>query len=447
MPSTTALRQTLWRLVRKARRLPWLLRTLGATGTLHYAYQTLIKPSWRRSTQALKIDVFDFYQFLDDPRRDAAQAPEAPAEAVAPPPWSFNWVIPDFQVGSGGHRTIFRMVAHLERRGCRQRLIIVGPTQFKSGAAAKEVICRHFEPLEAEVALGEEALTPAEFTVATGWQTAYAVERFGATRHKVYFVQDFEPWFFPVGSEYAFAEATYRFGFSAAITAGDWLAETMAGYGIKAYPFSFSYDKHHHYPRPRRDRIQRVFFYARHVTPRRGFELGLLALGRVHAVYPDLHVVLAGWDSSGYHMPFIHLNAGVVSAEELAELYSQCDVGLVLSLTNISLLPLELMACGCPVVSNNGRNVDWLLRHEDNALLADPTPQALAAALLRVLGDEDLAAGLRTRGLAFAKATAWETEAERVCDYFHQVRGSQRGEETGSGLPQDAPSKALPNTP
>ncbi len=49
---------------------------------------------------------------------------------------------------------------------------------------------------------------------ATSWETAYAVFNLqGEQLHKFYFVQDFEPIFFGVGSRYMLAEATYKFGF------------------------------------------------------------------------------------------------------------------------------------------------------------------------------------------------------------------------------------------
>ena len=68
----------------------------------------------------------------------------------------------------------------------------------------------------------------------------------------------------------------------------------------------------------------------------------------------DVEFVLVGWDVSNYSLPFSHLNTGFLSLDELQDLYSQVDVDLVISSTNLSLLPLELMACKCPVVSNLG---------------------------------------------------------------------------------------------
>ena len=399
-------------LLKKTRHLPLLLRTLGLRGTAHYARQRFLPAP---PPPAGKLDVVSFYRFLEIP-------PEVPTPTAPIPERTLNWVIPSFQLGSGGHLNIFRMVYFLEKLGYRHHLVIVGETPYRSGEDARRQIREHFVALEASVGIGEASLRPAEFTVATSWDTAYPVRRFAETRHRIYFIQDMEAYFFPQSSSYAFAEATYRFGFIG-ITAGAWLAELMYDqYGMRTFGFGFSYDKERYRPLPRRDRQRRVFFYARHVTPRRGFELGLLALHRVSRALPDVQFILAGWDSSSYEVPFPHLDAGVVPLDELPDLYSQCDVALVISLTNISLLPLELMACGCPVVSSRGRNVEWLLTDGETALLADATPDALAGALIRVLEDGELREHLRARGLALAHSTDWANEARRVQQYLDIIR-------------------------
>ncbi|MCK0511888.1 glycosyltransferase family 4 protein [Aromatoleum buckelii] len=342
-------------------------------------------------------------------------------DGLDPAGW-MNWILPPFSIGSGGHLNIFRMVAMLEGEGVRIRLHFLGDTGCADPAEVSDLINEHFVPLKAEVVLGVQTMRPAEFVVATSWDTAYWAAKAPAAGHRLYFVQDFEPYFYPVGSEYAFAERTYHFGLTG-ITAGDWLAEKLSReYGMKTFPFGFSYDKDLYSPKPRRPGPRRVFFYARHVTPRRGFELGLLALSELHLRLPDVEMVFAGWDASEFDVPFPHLNAGVVALDELPELYSQCDVALVLSFTNLSLLPLEVMACGCPVVSNQGPNVEWLLKDEQNALLCAPTPAAIADALERILVDSTLRDRIVAGGLAFARQTDWPREGRRVAKVLNELR-------------------------
>ena len=99
----------------------------------------------------------------------------------------------------------------------------------------------------------------------------------------------------------------------------------------------------------------------------------------------------------------------------------------MLSLTNASLLPLELMACGCTVVSNRGANVEWLL-NEDIATLADASPEALADAVCALLADDNRRNELSVRAESFARAQTWDMVAKEFESALRDVRArAQKG--------------------
>ena len=366
-----------------------------------------LRAVWRRLRHGPKavhfVDVLGHFAYID-------QAPLAPRAGQAQPK-SVQWFVPDFNVGSGGHLNIFRLVWHLEQMGYVCRIAIVRPTVHHDAELAREAIRTHFFPLNAEVRLGCHDLEPSTFAVATSWDTAYTVRAFTGAQHKVYFVQDYEPFFYAHGSEYVLAQNTYDFGFFG-ITAGGWLARRLArkhGMRTHAVGFGVELDRYRRLPR-RQPEVRHVFFYARPPTPRRAFELGLMVLNRVWQRMPEVRFVLAGWDTQGYDIPFPHLSCGTVALDDLPDLYSQCDVALVLSLTNLSLLPLELMACGCAVVSNKGDNVQWLL-NDEVAVLAEPTPEALGKAVCALLADDAGRRALTARAEAMARAQTWDAVA------------------------------------
>jgi glycosyltransferase involved in cell wall biosynthesis len=264
-------------------------------------------------------------------------------------------------------------------------------------------------------------LKGAAITVATSWISAYFVRDFQTTQHRCYFVQDYEPYFYAHGSDFELSKATYNFGFYG-ITAGNWLANKLSkDHNMQTLGMGFSYDRDLYRPYPKKNPAQRqVFFYARPSTERRGFELGLLTLSIVAQQLPDTTFILAGADLSKYHIPFKHVCAGNVAVKDLPELYSQCDVALVLSLTDLSLLPVELMACGCAVVSNQGDNVEWLL-NKDNAVITDSTPEALSAGIVYLLKNENDRKKLIQSALNFSASTRWDTEAEKVASFFESL--------------------------
>lgn len=386
-----------------------LSRRVGLKAALEHALRRLT------SATAPAIDIIDFYGMVTH----APFGPDLSADFREHK--TINWVIPDFEIGSGGHLNIFRLIYHLERLGYECRIIIVGHCHFASAEAARQCIRKNFVPLAARVWIGIHDLPQAWYTIATSWMTAYYVRAFRGTRHKCYFVQDFEAAFYAAGSEALFAENTYRFGFYG-ITAGGWLAEKLSReYGMWTRAIGFSVEHERYRPMPRKPGDQRrVFFYARPATPRRAFEMGILVLNEVAKCHPDVHFILAGWDVGAYKIPFPHTNAGVVELDKLPELYSQCDAALVISCTNLSLLPLELMACGCPVVSNRGPNVEWLLNQEI-AVLADATVEALSEALITLLENEDYRQTLRQHGIEASRRGSWHDEAVKFAAVLEEI--------------------------
>jgi O-antigen biosynthesis protein len=388
-------------------------QTHGTRSLLTRAYQKL--KSGTAASLLSKVELLEHYDFvLHRPVGSPALARDVPKNTI-------NWYIPPFGFGSGGHLNIFRFIQKLERDGFECRIVIVGAPRPSSSAVARKQICDWFFQLDAQVFLNEADVPPANITVATSWQTAYLVRNFRATNHHCYFVQDFEPYFYAVGSEYAWAEATYRFGFRG-ITAGGWLEKKLAqDYGMLTSSVGFSYDQDLYRPLPRRIKEQRrAFFYARPPTQRRAFEMGVLVLAEVVRRLPDVEIVFAGWDVSNYAIPFSHINSGVVRICDLPDLYSQCDVALVLSFTNLSLLPLELMACGTPVVSNRAPCTEWLL-NDQNAELSEATVEDLSNALCNVLNDPIRHAALRESGFKTIAATDWEREARKMADVFRAL--------------------------
>jgi glycosyltransferase involved in cell wall biosynthesis len=326
------------------------------------------------------------------------------------------WFIPDFGAGSGGHLNIFRFVRGLEARGMRCGIVIVGQNSHPNQGVAAAKIRQYFGDIFAGVYFEHDRLPTARVAVATSWFTAYYLRHYNAKSvEKYYFIQDYEPMFYSAGFDAAAAEHTYDFGYRM-ICAGTWIErEIQARHGVKPLGhFGFSYDHDLYRPCGKRESIRRVFFYVRPPTPRRGFELGMLALDLVGRRCPDVEFIFAGWDMSAYRFDHVHLNCGTLSTAELPDLYSQCDVALILSFSNMSLLPYEVMACGCAVVSNDDACATWGLTPEV-ATYSRSTPESIADAIVGLLDDEERRKAQIERALRFVTDTSWEHEVSRVC--------------------------------
>lgn len=268
-----------------------------------------------------------------------------------------NWLMPPPGKGSGGHMNIFRFIQYAEKAGHECRIYLYADGGGGSLEPIYEQMGDSYPDVKAKMQWIEDDLKmeEADAIFATSWPTAYASYNSPTNARRFYFVQDFEPYFFPIGTQHSLAENTYRFGFYG-ITAGGWLAKKLhEDFAMETTPFGFGADKNL-YSLTNTKKRKEVFFYARPYTERRGFEMGIMALDLFHKEHPDYTINLAGWDVSDYAIPFPYVNLQTLEISELRSLYNRCAAGLVMSLTNMSLLPLELLACGTIPVLNDGEN-------------------------------------------------------------------------------------------
>jgi len=295
------------------------------------------------------------------------------------------WVMTPPGAGSGGHTTTFRLVEAVEQAG--HRCVIYLYDRYHGDTGRHEAVIRqHWPAVQGEIRAVRDGIGQTDALVATSWPTAHAVAIHGsAPTRRLYLIQDFEPFFYPRGSDYSLAEDTYRFGFRP-ITIGNMVADVLRSeIGIEAAVAEFGCDTDVYRLVNRGDR-DGVVFYAKPDVPRRGFQVGALALEEFHRRHPEIEIHLFG-DSSA-HVNFPATRHGVLAPAELSDLFNRCTAGLALSFTNISLSAEEMLACGTIPVVNDSPFVRADLDHPD-VVWAFPTPIGLADALSQVVEAPD----------------------------------------------------------
>ncbi|WP_308389701.1 methyltransferase domain-containing protein [Acidithiobacillus sp. AMEEHan] len=342
--------------------------------------------------------------------------PETSDETPLPPGrLRIAWVIPGLIIGGGGHRNILRAAYFLQRFGHRISLYFTGTEQDPE--TLKNLIKKHFYDLDCPVYLFDGRLRLVDVVFATHWSTvAPALAARGQAKEIMYFVQDFEPYFAQMGTEYVLAENTYRLGLYH-ITSGPWCERLLRrDFGAEADHFQFPVDRGIYHPRQRRKANRNIVYFAKPEMPRRCFELGVMALREVHRMCPDLEIVMFGSRHLGkQHFDFpVTIRGLVPTLEEIAQMYADGDVGLVFSTTNPSLIPYEMMACGLPVVDlDRGDNAVNYGGRSDIALLANPIPECMAQDIMLLLNDEAERLRRREAGLAFIDGFPSEEEMAR----------------------------------
>lgn len=329
-------------------------------------------------------------------------------------PIRVNWVTTPPCAGAGGHSTLYRIVNHLQANGYDNHIYFYD-VHLADHLYYKTIVREAYGFTGAVEDLERTELGDADALVATSWPTAYPVYNARCAGKRFYFIQDVESDFHPVGTCRVLAENTYRMGLHG-ITAGRWLSQAMQARGMIAEPFEFGCDTSRYRNRAVPSRAG-IAYYARPSVARRAFELGALALQVLAQRRPDLPIHLYG-DRVG-RLPFPFIDHGRVTPEGLDDIYNQCVVGLSLSLTNVSLVPHEMLAAGCIPVVNDATHNRIVL---DNPFVhyTAPEPRALAAALESVADAPDRSR--RSQEAAESvRSVSWEDAGAQVDEIFRRA--------------------------
>jgi len=124
---------------------------------------------------------------------------------------------------------------------------------------------------------------------------------------------------------------------------------------------------------------------------------------------------------------------GRVSDEEKAQLFRTADVYVSPATggESFGIVLLEAMAAGTPIVASDIHGYKGVVRRGREALLVPPRePKQIAAAVARLLRDDELRAEMGRAGIARAQEFSWPRVTAKVDDYYGVVirRLAARGE-------------------
>jgi glycosyltransferase involved in cell wall biosynthesis len=351
---------------------------------------------------------------------------------------TITWFLPEFvHPYFGGIHTILRFADYFARvKGVENRFVVLGSM---SENLISQRIGRIFPDLKRSPVqtfnLYEQLkdLEPCDAAVATLWGTAYFLLRFNQVKRKFYFVQDYEPQFYPAGTISAQVEATYGFGYYGIANTPTLKEIFEEKSGGKAEFFIPCVDTQiFHPPQERKSNspdLCTIFFYGRPNHPRNGFELGAQALRIVKKqMGAKIRIVSAGedWRPREHDLQGIVENLGLLGYSETAELYRSCQVGLVMMFTqHPSYLPFELMSSGCLVVTNRNPATAWFLKDKENCLLSESSATCLADTLVEAvmnITERERITGTASQ-LIKKEYSDWNAQMEKIyrfmCDPGH----------------------------
>ncbi|HEV3046136.1 MAG TPA: glycosyltransferase [Solirubrobacteraceae bacterium] len=320
------------------------------------------------------------------------------------------YVTEDTGVG-GGHRDIFEHLNRLHERGHDVALYTLGdrPEWFEL-----HVPVHSFEDYDELVA----ALEPEQaIKVATWWNTAAPVWRASVLNGiPVYFVQDIETSYYPDDERTRFAVLdSYRPEFRY-MTISSWNRERLRELGLDAELIPPGIDLDTFRPLAGVRRRTDMLLALGRTNPLKNLPLTLAAWRALPAPRPQL--CLFGIEPELGEEPGIRYVESP-SDEQVNELFNEATVFVQTSThEGFALPPLESMATGGAVVCTDAHgNRDFCVDGR-NCLMPEPAPEAVAAALRRLLEDADLRERLGRAGVETAQEYAWDRRIDALERFF-----------------------------
>lgn len=346
-----------------------------------------------------------------------------------------GWICAPPGPGSGGHTTLFRMVEAAEERGHQCTLFLYD--RNSDDVARHELQVRAWWPrLKANVRSATDGMQGMHALVASSWGTAHVLARRRPPETQcLYFIQDFEPYFYPRGALYALAEDTYRFGFTN-IALGSMVETTLkieVGKAPEAtVPFGCDTTTYKLLPESAKTPRHGIVYYAKRSVDRRGYLLAKLALEAFHKLHPEQQIHIVGDVLSSWDVPVI--NHGTLSPAELNKLYNSTIASIAISFTNVTLVVEEMMAAGnVPVI--NDHPFSRAVLDARGPVWVPPTPLGLASGLSAAVTANNVAT--RASELANLERKSWHATGTQVAETIENACWESGGRETGLFMGRD----------
>jgi phosphatidylinositol alpha-1,6-mannosyltransferase len=181
------------------------------------------------------------------------------------------------------------------------------------------------------------------------------------------------------------------------------------------------------------------------IKPRKGQHLSLAAFARVKEQFPASRYLIAGKYRTeqpyyqqlrqfiaDHKLQDVHFT-GMVPAAELRRYYQEASLFVLapqqvgLHFEGFGLVYLEAGAYGLPVVATRSGGVPDAVKDGETGLLAGPGDvDGIAAAMLRLLGDPDLARQMGRNNRVWAETLTWERNAREHVEAYQDFLARER---------------------
>ncbi len=262
-------------------------------------------------------------------------------------------------------------------------------------------------------------IADADIIIANHWQTASKVYNLPLSKgEKYYFIRDVEQWaeYYPNEIE-AFKLDMKR------LVVAPWIEEFLdkeLNLGVEAVITNgFNFQKFHVSNKDflKKD-ITLSMIYSSH--PMKGFEDAKLVFSRIKELYPNIKILLFGFEPEpknlGFNFEYIRGAAG----DEVKEIYKKTDIFFCPSLQEgFHNPPSEAMASKCAVLATAVGSVPFTMNNLENGIIVKPgDTNGMIQGLIKLIEDRSLRVELSKNANQSIKDLTWDKSIEKLDGLF-----------------------------
>lgn len=340
---------------------------------------------------------------------------------------SILFVVPGIVKHMGGHTSILHVALGLSKAGFKIGLVAYSDQsiqEMKDNAMINLPGCE-------KIFFEQTMMQTLEYDVivATSWRSVYYAKRIPG--YKMYFIQDYEPYFFAYGDYFFLAKKTYELGFHM-VSLGEWNKKEILKNAPKLLKqkidvVDFPYErteylsKHRDYSKYIEKKTLRIAAYIKRDEKRLPI-IAQVMLSHIKKKFAEIGITIEilyfGLEKS---IPVIDgSNLGKLTKHELYDLYTRCDFGFVASMTNISLIPYEMIATGLPIIEMGDGSFSSFFG-TDCAILCDFNADRLFQSIKELCMNPEKISTMQRKAEDYIRQFSWEDTCKQFVDIVKSI--------------------------
>ncbi|MEN8078656.1 hypothetical protein ABFP60_16945 [Clostridioides difficile] len=338
---------------------------------------------------------------------------------------SIMFVLPGMMAYSGGHTSVLRLGTALEKKGYKVRYVSFVQQELEEQKKNAEINLKGYK---GEIISNDKIYeVKNDIVVATSWDSVYYAKK--AEGYKMYFVQDYEPFFHMYGEMFLLAQKTYELGLHM-VSLGKWnkyMVEKNCDIKSNIDFVTFPYEASEYFEIPRDYSTYKnkkeftMAVYVKDTGKRAPYLLQHMMVKLKESLNKDNIVLNIKY--YGENLDFKcegGENLGKLSKKQLLELYQTSDFGMVASLTNISLVPYEMLATGLPLVELKEGTFKYFFP-EGCSILTSFDYNELYSKIKECINEPEKLQHMRDKSIEYLNTLSWEKTSNEFEEILNNV--------------------------